>query len=96
MPVYSYVLERFLFGTAYLIQICSFLESYLKTKNSDSSNLRAAEPATTAWELRYLILCAAKRYAIRFYGGIAACGFKPFRPYSDFYGYYLCKFTKNF
>jgi hypothetical protein len=25
-----------------------------------------------------LILCAAKRYAIRFYGGIAACGLNRF------------------
>jgi len=30
-----------------------------------------------------------------FYGGISACWFKPFRPYTDFYGCYLCKVTKN-
>ena len=38
----------------------------------------------------------AKDTRLGFYGGISACWFKPFRPYSDFDGCYLCKITKNF
>ena len=30
------------------------------------------------------------------FGGISAYWFKPFQPYSDYYGCYLYKATKNF